>query len=80
VIEYLGWTATAVFAGSYFCTGAAAIRRVQMVGALMWLAYGVLIDAFPVVVANALVFAAAAWTATRARSPQGSPGMTKPAS
>ena len=35
MIEYLGWTATAVFVGSYFCAKPAALKRVQMVGALM---------------------------------------------
>jgi hypothetical protein len=62
MIEYLGWAATAVFVGSYFCSRAQAIKRVQMAGALMWAAYGVLIGASPVVVANLLVFGAAAVT------------------
>jgi hypothetical protein len=62
VIEYLGWTATAVFVGSYFCARPSALKRVQMVGALMWVAYGLLIGASPVVAANLLVFGAAAWT------------------
>lgn len=70
LVDYLGWAATGVFVGSYFCRRPEAIRRVQMVGALMWLVYGLLIDAIPVVAANALVFAAAAWTATRARNAQ----------
>jgi hypothetical protein len=65
VIEYLGWTATAVFVGSYFCANPAALKRVQMVGALMWVTYGVLIGASPVVVANLLVFGAAAWALAR---------------
>jgi hypothetical protein len=59
---YLGWLATAVFAGSYFCSRADHLRRTQMVGATMWVVYGVLIGAAPVVVANLLVLAAAAWT------------------
>jgi hypothetical protein len=68
--EYLGWTATAVFVGSYFCTRPRTLRSVQMAGALMWILYGVLIGASPVIVANALVFAAAAWTiAARRPSP-----------
>ena len=46
--EILGGAATAVFVGSYFCSGAAAIRIVQMMGALMWIGYGVLIGAMPV--------------------------------
>jgi hypothetical protein len=58
-IEYLGWVATAVFVGSYFCAAPAMLRRLQMAGALMWVAYGGLIGASPVVVANLLVFGAA---------------------
>ncbi len=33
-----------------------------MVGATLWIVYGFLIEATPVIAANALVFAAAAWT------------------
>lgn len=66
MIEYLGWAATAVFVGSYFCTRAQVLKRVQMLGALMWAVYGLLIGASPVIVANLLVFGAAAWTARRA--------------
>lgn len=61
MVEYLGWAATAVFVGSYFCKRADVLKRVQMLGALMWAAYGFLIEASPVVVANLLVFGAAAW-------------------
>jgi hypothetical protein len=71
-IEYLGWLATAVFVSSYFCSRPEALTRVQMLGALMWTAYGVLIGASPVVVANLLVFGAAAWTTARiGRTPAG---------
>jgi len=65
MVDYLGWAATAVFVTSYFCRQAAALRRIQMVGALMWTVYGVFMHASPVVVANLLVFGAAAWTARR---------------
>lgn len=61
----VGWFATSVFVGSYFFTRAEAIRRTQMGGALMWLVYGVLINAYPVIVANVLVFGAAAWSLAR---------------
>jgi hypothetical protein len=37
-----------------------------MIGALLWMTYGFLIHAVPVIFANILVFAAAAWTAARA--------------
>ena len=63
--EYLGWFATAVFVGSYFFKRSETLRRVQMTGALMWVGYGLLIGAAPVVAANLLVLAAAAWTLTK---------------
>ena len=36
-----------------------------MLVALLWITYGVLIGALPVIIANLLVFAAAAWTSLR---------------
>jgi hypothetical protein len=66
--ECLGWVATAVFVGSYFFQRPETLRQVQMTGALMWVGYGVLIGAPPVVVANLLVLAAAAWTVTKQRA------------
>lgn len=69
-VDLLGWVATAVFVGSYFCARPSTLRRVQMTGAVLWTAYGLLRHAPPVVVANLLVLGAAAWTARRdARSP-----------
>jgi hypothetical protein len=62
--QILGWVATAIFAGSYFLRPAA-LRAIQMVAAVLWIVYGVLIDATPVIAANTLVFAAAAWTLAR---------------
>jgi len=61
--DSLGWTATAVFVGSYFSRRAAALRIIQMCGAALWILYGLLIRSTPVIVANALVLATAAWTA-----------------
>jgi hypothetical protein len=65
VSSALGWVATAMFVASYFFTRPAALRAAQMLGALLWIIYGALIWAPPVMVANALVIAAAAWTSTR---------------
>ena len=65
-IQWLGWLATAVFVGSYFFTKPSLLRGAQMGGALLWMTYGALIRSTPVVVANVLVFAAAAWTMFRA--------------
>jgi hypothetical protein len=67
-VSSLGWTATAVFVGSYFFSRPALLRAAQMTGAVVWIIYGLLIGASPVIVANMLVFSAAAWTMIR-RSP-----------
>jgi hypothetical protein len=64
-IDLLGWAATAVFVGSYFFPSPTLLRGAQMIGALLWMSYGILIGAAPVIVANVLVFAAAAWTTFR---------------
>jgi hypothetical protein len=67
----LGWAATAVFVGSYFFRRPATLRITQMCGAALWILYGVFIHAAPVIAANALVCAAAAWTMfSEARSPR----------
>jgi hypothetical protein len=65
VTAVLGWSATAVFVGSYFFRRPCMLRAAQMSGALLWVLYGVLIKASPVIVANVLVFSAAAWTMLR---------------
>jgi len=65
--DLLGWVATALFVSSYFFKRPALLRAAQMSGATLWIVYGVMIGARPVIVANALVFAAAAWTLLRAR-------------
>jgi hypothetical protein len=64
MVEYLGWAATAVFVGSYFCRDGS-LRRLQMIGASMWIVYGLLMRALPVAVANLLVLLAAMWTGRR---------------
>jgi hypothetical protein len=69
IVEYLGWAATAVFVASYFCRRVEVLRRVQIAGALMWVGYGLLLGASPVVVANLLVVGAAVWAAARSQSP-----------
>jgi hypothetical protein len=65
--DTLGWIATALFVGSYFFTRPALLRAMQMSGAALWIVYGALIGAIPVVVANGLVFGAAAITLIRSR-------------
>lgn len=60
--QSLGWAATLVFVGSYLFKRSAPLRAVQMCGAALWILYGILIHAVPVIAANVLVFVAAAWT------------------
>jgi len=74
MLAWIGWVATACFGLSYFCRNAATLRLVQAAAALLWIAYGVLIHALPVVVANAIVAMAALYSALRsqARSAAGS--------
>ena len=69
MVDYLGWTATAVFVSSYFYSRATALRRAQMAGSILWILYGLVMHAAPVVVANLLVFGAAAWTGWRSAPP-----------
>ncbi len=71
LVDWLGWVATAVFVGSYFCKRADAMRRTQMAGAALWVGYGALMQATPVIAANLLVLTAAAWTeGNRRREPR----------
>ena len=54
-LDWIGWIATALFAGSYFFKQPMALRKVQAGAALLWVVYGVMIHALPVVVANVVV-------------------------
>ncbi len=69
--DWIGWVATATFASSYFCKRPAVLRRVQGLAALLWMSYGFLIHALPVIVANAVVAAFAVfssfWPAMRGK-------------
>jgi len=68
-IDVLGWVATTAFAVSYFTRSPAALRRVQAAAAVLWIVYGVLIGAFPVVVANAIVAGLAVLSSFRRPKP-----------
>jgi hypothetical protein len=66
-LEWIGWVATAAFASSYFFKQPAALRKVQAGAALLWVVYGLLIHAFPVVVANVVVAAVAVYSSLAAQ-------------
>jgi uncharacterized protein with PQ loop repeat len=55
MVDGLGWVATALFASSYFCKTSSAMRRVQALAALMWVGYGIWMNAPPIIVANLIV-------------------------
>lgn len=65
MFEWIGWLATAVFAASYFCRRPVVLRRVQALAALLWVSYGLLIKAPPVVVANVVVAVLAVFSSLR---------------
>lgn len=68
IANTVGWSATVVFVASYFFSKPAMLRGVQMLGSVLWFAFGVLIASKPVMASNLLVFAAAAWTLVRDRA------------
>ena len=62
LLSGIGWVATAVFASSYLCKRQVTLRRIQAGAAVLWVVYGVLIHAFPVVVANLIVASVALYS------------------
>ena len=62
LLDTIGWVATAVFTSSYFFTKSLTLRRIQAVAALIWVAYGLMLGAKPVVAANVLVAATAIYS------------------
>jgi hypothetical protein len=67
-LEWIGWIATAAFAASYFCRQPNMLRLVQALAALLWVIYGVIIHAMPVVFANVVVAGMAGWSALARRT------------
>lgn len=53
--DALGWVATALFGVSYLTKQPSHLRLVQAAAASLWIVYGVLIGAAPVIVANVIV-------------------------
>jgi hypothetical protein len=60
--DWLGWVATAVFLASYAYKDQAKLRRTQAAAALVWVWYGMLLQAPPLIVANLLVAAFAVYS------------------
>jgi hypothetical protein len=68
MFDWIGWVASAIFASSYFCKQPGTLRRVQALAALMWMAYGLLIHALPIIVANMVVAGVAFYSSFQPRS------------
>ncbi len=80
MIAWIGWVATAVFAVSYLYKDQTALRRIQAAAAVLWLVYGALIGAMPVVVANLIVAGVALWSSfPRQRPPDDDRDVVAPA-
>ena len=78
--ECLGWVAATSFASSYLCKSQGALRRVQAVGALLWVGYGVLSGSLPVIVTNvAVAFMAVVYPLLRRRWETSVPPAHEPA-
>ena len=77
MLEWIGWVATAVFGASYFCKEETTLRRIQASAAVLWIAYGVLIKAPPVIVANVVV-ASLALASTLRRAPRAAKEPVEP--
>jgi hypothetical protein len=65
MLDWIGWIATAVFASSYWWKDQGTLRRVQAGAALLWVIYGLMIGAMPVVAANLIVATVALYSSLR---------------
>ena len=67
MIDLVGWLASALFISSYLVRPGF-LRRMQVLGALTWTGYGVLLHSAPLIVANTLFVMAVAHAVWRERS------------
>jgi hypothetical protein len=75
-VDWIGWIATAIFAGSYLCKDPMTLRRVQALAACLWAVYGAVIGSAPVLVANLLVAGFAGWSSLRSLTARKLPGAS----
>ncbi len=71
--EWIGWFATVLFATSYAAKTSRVLKKIQALAACLWIVYGAVLGATPVVAANAIV-ALAALSSARRRDAK--PGMS----
>ena len=68
MLDWIGWAATVVFASSYLFNDPKKLRWIQAGAALLWITYGAMIHATPVIVANVIVAAAAVYSSFQVSS------------
>jgi hypothetical protein len=73
VTAAIGWVATVLFAASYLFKRPAVLRKVQALAAALWVVYGAVIHAMPVVVANLAVAGMALWSLLGPSGPKPAP-------
>jgi hypothetical protein len=78
MIDAIGWTATAIFLASYSCADARKLRLMQAAAALVWVVYGAMLQAIPIIVANLLVAGVAAYSAVQGLRPGRVAGTAEP--
>ena len=85
MVDGIGWIATAVFLASYSCKDQRKLRMAQAAAALVWVVYGVILHAQPIIVANLLVAVVAVYSslgaerrATEPASPVGVKSASEP--
>ena len=61
--DAIGWIATALFLASYSCSDPRKLRLTQAAAALLWVGYGAVLHAIPIIVPNLLVAGVAAYSA-----------------
>ena len=65
MLSYVGWFATVLFAGSYLFREPRSLSIMQAVAAIVWIIYGAIIGAGPVIVCNVAVALMATFAAYR---------------
>jgi hypothetical protein len=63
--DAVGYLATAVVLCSYLFKSPSTLRRIQALGAVLWMLYGFLLHSGPVIVANLLIVGIALWSSVK---------------
>ncbi|HEV8124530.1 MAG TPA: hypothetical protein VGP80_09820 [Gemmatimonadales bacterium] len=67
--DAVGYLATAVVLCSYMFKNPSTLRRIQALGAIVWMTYGFLLHSGPVIVANLLIVCIALWSSVKLAKP-----------